>query len=292
MDRFNLNLFFALDAILHSETLTDAARSVHLSQPAMSVSLRKLRGYFGDDLVAYHGGEARFTALAIALKPRIRQILQSSREALDLSLTFDPARDAATVRIACDDVIELLLLGRVMTHIAREAPNVEAVVARPARETVDALLRRGIDVAIVHERDALPDYPRLPLFEDGISCMIWSGNEAIGPEMNEAAYFTASHVAASPCVEDALRAFGRDRRIAVHPGVHAALPQLIIGTDLVATTLTRFATRCAGTLPLRLVPMPVPLPPLRFVAQWQPYRTNEPVLQWLLGQLDRAAQEI
>lgn len=84
MRRFNLNLYFALDAILHAASLTEACR-VNLSQSAMSVALKKLRGYSGDDLIMSQGGVTQLTPLAGALRPCIRQILQGSHEALNLS---------------------------------------------------------------------------------------------------------------------------------------------------------------------------------------------------------------
>lgn len=298
MDRFNLNLFFALDAILHSDTLTDAARKVHLSQPAMSVSLKKLRAYFRDDLVVYQSGETRFTALAVALKPRIRQVLQSSREALNLSLLFDPATDRRTVRMTAADVLELTFLGKVIANIAREAPNVDTVSIPFTYEPVDILFRQDIDVAIVSEAFALPNYPREPLFEDTISCMVWSGNERHGEGMSARDYFAARHAAMFHTPERlnhpvgaALHALNEQRDIAVRASVYSALPHMIIGTDLIVTTLTRFAKRCAETLPIRAFPAPVPTPVIPFVAQWQGYRSDEPVIQWLVGQLKRAATE-
>ena len=46
----DLNLLVALDALLTERNLTAAARSVNLSQPAMSAALARLRRYFRDVL--------------------------------------------------------------------------------------------------------------------------------------------------------------------------------------------------------------------------------------------------
>src|SRR5271165_933681 len=42
----DLNLLVALDALLSERSLTTAARNIHLSQPAMSAALARLRAYF------------------------------------------------------------------------------------------------------------------------------------------------------------------------------------------------------------------------------------------------------
>jgi LysR family nod box-dependent transcriptional activator len=70
LDRFNLNLLVALDTLLHSQSLTDAAEKVNLTQSAMSMALKRLREHFNDELVIYSSGPQQFTPLAIALMPR------------------------------------------------------------------------------------------------------------------------------------------------------------------------------------------------------------------------------
>ena len=46
LNRFDLNLLIALDALLHEKNVTRAAERVFVSQPAMSAALQKLREYF------------------------------------------------------------------------------------------------------------------------------------------------------------------------------------------------------------------------------------------------------
>lgn len=297
MDRFNLNLFFALDAILHANSLTEAAHRIHLSQPAMSAALKKLRAYFDDELIVSKGGTTRLTPLAEALKPRIRQVLQGSREALDLSLDFDPATDRRTVRVTAADVVELFYLSRVVGTVARQAPGVDIVSAPFTYCQVDALFREGIDIAIVSEAFTMPQFPVRPLFEDTISCMVWDGNAAIGDTLSESQYFGARHAAMFRSAEGqthpvgaALHRINQRRDIAVRASVYSALPHMIVGTELIVTTLTRFARACAQTMPVRVLPMPVEVPSIAFVAQWQHYRSDEGIIRWMLDQLTTAAQ--
>ncbi|THK33335.1 LysR family transcriptional regulator, partial [Ensifer sp. MPMI2T] len=46
----DLNLLVALDALMTERKLTAAARSINLSQPAMSAAITRLRTYFRDEL--------------------------------------------------------------------------------------------------------------------------------------------------------------------------------------------------------------------------------------------------
>lgn len=297
--RFNLNLFFALDAILHADTLTEAARNVHLSQPAMSVSLKKLRAYFEDELVVYQNGETKLTAMAVALKPRIRDVLQAAREALHLSLQFDPSVDEREIRLTAPDVIEMTFVARLVSEIAGIAPKIRTTSIPFTYQPTDALFRENIDVAIVSEAFAMQQYPRQHLFDDTVSCMVWDGAETFGESLSEAQFFSARHAAMFHTPErtghpvySALHRLNLERNIVVRASVYSALPHLIVGTDLVVTTLTRFAKLCASTMPVRVLPVPVEVPTMSFVAQWQSHRSEEPIIMWLREQLATAAQQV
>ena len=48
LDGFNLNLLVALDTLLSTATLTEAADRLGLTQPALSGALKRLREHYGD----------------------------------------------------------------------------------------------------------------------------------------------------------------------------------------------------------------------------------------------------
>ncbi len=277
--------------------MTEAARKTHLTQPAMSVSLKKLRGIFSDDLVVYQSGETRLTALALALRPRVRQILQASREVIDLSPCFDPASDEGTVRIAAPDVVELIILGPLLARIANEAPQMKIESAPFAYLSVDALFRQPLDVAIVAEPFASREFAREALFSESMSCMVWRDGR-YGGGLSKADYHGGRHVSISHPQErlshpvgSALHRLSEGQNIVARASSYTTLPHAIIGTDLIVTTLTSYARLCATMLPVTVHPVPVATPTINFVAQWQNYRANEPVIAWLLENIRSVARD-
>jgi LysR family nod box-dependent transcriptional activator len=292
LDRFNLNLLFALDAILNSATLTEAAVKTHLTQPAMSVSLKKLRGIFGDQLVAYRsGGETRFTSLALSLRPRVRHIIQASRELIEFAPRFDPACDEVTVRIASPDVVELIILGPLLTLVRSLAPNMRVLSLPFGYQPMTTLFERPLDIAIVAEAFASPLFARERLFSETMSCMVWRGGRYAGG-LSEGDYHAGRHVGMiqpndrlTHPVGQTLHRLAEEQNIVARASGFAALPHAIIGTDLIATTLTSYARLCATMLPVEVMPIPIAAPTIDFVAQWQEYRAGEPLMKWLLAQL-------
>ena len=55
----DLNLLVALDILLEERSVSRAAERLHLSQPAASAALARLRDYFQDQLLVLHGTNSR-----------------------------------------------------------------------------------------------------------------------------------------------------------------------------------------------------------------------------------------
>ena len=78
LNRFDLNLLIALDALLREKNVTRAGERVYLSQSTMSGALQRLRDNFGDELLMRAGRELELTPRALALVDSIRDIPSTS----------------------------------------------------------------------------------------------------------------------------------------------------------------------------------------------------------------------
>ena len=61
------------------------------------------------------------------------------------------------------------------------------------------------------------------------------------------------------------------------------IPQLLLGTDRIATMHRRLARYFAKTMPLRIVELPVPLPAFTEAIQWPALHNSDPASIWLRG---------
>lgn len=291
MRRLNLNQLYTLDAILKARTLTEAGRMMSLSQPGMSMALRRLRDNFQDELVVYGSGDRRLTALGKALRHRVGHALRVAGDAFDPHLEFDPARFAYSIAIAAPEAIELLFLARVVREVLDAGPDIDVRLMPFDYGSIGAMFDRGVDVAIVPAEMADPRLETLPLFELPVAGLVWTDNVDVGTRMGVEQYLAARHVALFPAierqvlfgsVEDPLLA---RRKIVVRTGLYSTLPNLVIGTGMVATLNNWLAQYFAAILPVRLVDLPLQTPPTRLVAQWESHRRGEPVIRWMLDHL-------
>jgi hypothetical protein len=100
LDRFNLNLFVAFEALSKADTLTQAAGALYVTQSTLSVALRQMREYFDDELFVYKPKQKELTPLAQNLRPRVLEILKTAKATLMLKeeiARFDRTRSLALV---------------------------------------------------------------------------------------------------------------------------------------------------------------------------------------------------
>ena len=99
--RLDLNLLVTLEALLIEQNVTKAAARLHLSQPAVSAQLNRLREVFDDPLlIPAHRGMLP-TAKAVQLLEPLRQAMNQVRSALETHRNFEPGKARLTVAIAC-----------------------------------------------------------------------------------------------------------------------------------------------------------------------------------------------
>jgi hypothetical protein len=79
LSRLDLNLLISLDALLTERSVTRAAERLHLSQPALSASLSRLRTHFGDPILARRGNTYELTPFAVRLTEHTTTALDAAR---------------------------------------------------------------------------------------------------------------------------------------------------------------------------------------------------------------------
>jgi|ERR1700744_1243398 DNA-binding transcriptional LysR family regulator len=130
LDRFNLNLFVAFEALCRAETLTQAAGELYVTQSTLSVALRQMREYFDDELFVYKPKQKELTPLAQSLRPRILEILKTAKATLMLkediageSVAAQEMPEAAygEPRVADSTIRRAFVMAQAQSHVPRRA---------------------------------------------------------------------------------------------------------------------------------------------------------------------------
>lgn len=240
----DLPLLVSLDTLLELRNVTHAARKLHVTQPALSAQLARLRTLFNDPLLV-----PSESGRGMVATPKALQIAQPLREALRQIEAvgrnpdaFDPACDAVAFRIMGDAASLGTLGGRLASAILQEGnPGMHVRLLSMTDDVLDSFERDAADILIA-PLAAVPQALRSrTLFSERHVAVHRKGSGGIAGPLGVEQYCAAEHVAVEG--DDRLEAriaasLGHDdaaRRIAVTVARHDLLPAILEQTDLMAT---------------------------------------------------------
>ncbi|MGE3992084.1 LysR family transcriptional regulator [Pseudorhodoplanes sp.] len=246
IDMLDLNLLRVFEAIMREENVSLAAAQLHLTQPAVSNALNRLRAAFNDELFVRTRQGMEPTPVARALRDPVRRGLASIRSALSENLAFDPARSDRRFTILTTDVVELCYGAHWLRLFSREAPTISLKLMEACRSEYEKLLDSGqADLAFGHfkisdsfrsERIGRCNYVAMLCAKYAKKLGIEQGGQfPLNP------YLRAAHVDVVPraVVESPIARAFRDnapfRRVALTVAHVSVLPSMIPDTEIVAT---------------------------------------------------------
>lgn len=299
LNRLDLNLMVCLDALLAEHSVSRAAERVFLSQPAMSVALRRLREYFADEIVVRTGRSLVLTSFAETLKGPVRDAILQMRAISEWKPSFDPARSERKITIEASDYVTTVYMMKVFERAYLRGPGVRFDLRIVGPDYLDDLDSGAVDLLIIPEAIAAPAHPREPLFTDTFSCVVWKDNALARRRISLDQYLQMGHVITEwnggrleALDETLLAQSGYSRRREMTAPSFSLTPQLVIGTQRIATVQTRLAHEMAAHWPIRVLPCPVEIPPIVETVQWHKYQERDPAILWFLHVLRSVAVEL
>lgn len=286
----DLNLLVALDALLTERSVSGAAQRLHLSQPAMSAALSRLREQFGDPLLVPHGKRMIPTAHAAGLAQSVTQLLGQCEALLAASTVFDPATSRRIFNICASDYMTETVVTPLLLRLREQAPGVGFKVLFPSDVDPSSLMERGeLDVLLIPQMYVSAHHPAEALFSEHQVVVGWRENPAMQQVMIEDVFYSLGHVAVEfargtelSYAEKQLALLPRKRRIEVSAPSFTSVPRFLVGTQRIAVMHSRLAEAAASRLPLAMAPVPVQIPVMHEMMQYHQARAQDQGLQWLL----------
>ena len=142
--------------VVEHGTFTAAARRAHLSQPALSASIRRLETAFGARMLYRGRSGAELTPAGAALVPRARAALAALEDGRRAVLELE-GLEAGEVRVAAGGTVATYRLPPLVAAYRRRHPGVRILLRelQPA-EAREALAHGEVDLAIVDGEEGEP----------------------------------------------------------------------------------------------------------------------------------------
>lgn len=300
----DLNLLRVFDAVMAEGSLTRAAQSLALTQPAASHALKRLHEAVGEPLFTRTAFGMRPTARAEALWPQVQLALGGLQRALAPE-RFDPQRDSANFRIAMTDGMAALLAPALVAEIERLSAQVNLRTLPLTTRDPRRLLHDGAaDLAIGHFPDAVAaivaDGPQARerhqrLHETHYVCVMRRGHPLSRQPLTLDDYCNAHHLIASVSgrphghVDEALAALGRQRRVVLTVNQFFTAGQVLAQSDLLTVMPLAFLAATGAQDRLLTRPLPVDLAPVALEMLWPVRLDADPAQRWLRDAVQRAS---
>lgn len=285
--RLDLNLLVTLEALLSEQNVTKAAARLHLSQPAVSAQLARLRQEFDDPLLLpAHRGMVP-TAKALELLGPLRLALDQVRSTLDEHRDFDPASAVLDLNIAATDYLQAVLAAPLADRLRAAAPGIRVALHHLAIEELEQRMAHGeIDLALMTPSVAPPRLRARHLFDERYGLAGRRDHPGLHAELTVDELAELEFVIVSlrggqfrTPVDEALAAYGKARRVVLSAASFLLVPALLARSDLVAFLPARLAAEQADLL--KVVEPPFPIEGFAVGMVWHERNHAHPGHRWL-----------
>lgn len=294
----DLNLLVALQMLLETRSVSRAAEQLHVSQPAMSAALRRLREYFGDEILHVEGKRMYPTAFAETLVSHLRHSLGAIEALIATSNVFDPTTSEREFRLIASDYVTTAIVAPMLRKMVDSAPGVSLIILPPNEQSYQQIERGEADLVITPEDYIHPSLPAELLYEENHVVAGWKGNPLAQSVMTIEQFCKAGHVGvavgnarAQTFGDRHLQALSYDRRLEVVASSFTMVPWLLRDTARLAIMHERLAQTVGKQFDLLFQPLPFPFPRMRQMVQFHRAREGDAGLQWFRQQLRVASHK-
>ncbi len=296
----DLNLLVVFDALIAEKSITRAAKRINLSQSATSSALARLREYFGDSLLVQVGQRMELTPIAEKMAQPVRELILKGETIVEKNQGFLPASSTRTFRLNMADYEAAVIMSRALPRIHDLAPHVRIEISSIIDEPTREYLERGyLDLIFTPVELASPLHPSEHFFDDRYVTVVSADNPIAHEGMTLEAYLSGGHAVTYigkhigwAFDEVIATRAGYQRRVEVVVATFSMLICQLVKTQLIGTVQEHFARFYAQYFPIRILPCPMPIPPVELRLQWHRSRDSDPGILWLRQVLHDAAAEL
>jgi DNA-binding transcriptional LysR family regulator len=289
--RIDLNLLVTLETLLTERSVTRTAERLHLSQPSVSVQLRKLREIFSDPLLSPAPGGMLPTTRAQALLPEVRSALAGVRRIVSQSSAFAPKTAQLTWQIAAADYAEYAVLLPLLARLRRSAPGIRISVRQASHAKMFKQLDSGaVDLALL-AMDTLPSHLRHRiLYNEHYVLVARKGHPALKRKLTLETFCELDYVVVSPdgggfkgMTDAMLESRRRTRRVSLSTQHFLFVPEVVAQSDLVAVVPHRLVKDRSDRL--QILTPPLTLPSYDMAMIWHERSHADAAHAWLREQV-------
>src|SRR6202012_5591332 len=177
----DLNLLLVFDVIYRVRNTTRAAEHLHLTQPAVSNALKRLRDQFDDVLFVKTPSGMEPTPRADGIAKLLDEGFASIRLAVQAGQAFDPATANRAFHLYVSDIGQTVFIPPLAERMRKVAPHIEISTNYVPLETAQQMMRLGrLDLALGNVTGLRSDFIQQKLFNETYAVLVRKKHTKIG----------------------------------------------------------------------------------------------------------------
>lgn len=293
----DLNLLVPLRALLEERSVSRAAERMHMSQPALSAALSRLRRHFNDPILRRSGNSYELTPLGVQLLERSYAATVGLERLFSAQAEFDPATSTREFTIASSDYCASVLGGSLATVIGEIAPSVRVRFIGMNSTIVDNAPEslRDIDGLLI-PHGYLVNVPHLNLFRDRWVCIVSKDNTIVGESLTlemlsdlHWVYTFSGRNEYTPAAKQ-MELLGVEPHVDMVTSSFLVVPSVLEGSNRIALVHELSARRMARYGDVRVLECPFDVVPFTEAFWWNAVHDRDPEHIWIRSMLSLAVE--
>ncbi|TYK53161.1 LysR family transcriptional regulator [Actinomadura decatromicini] len=283
----DFRLLVALDALLQTESVTQAAKRLHLSPSAMSRTLHRIRHRLGDPILARAGRGMVVTPRGIELRERVHLLVREAEELFSSGEVNAMASAWRNFVLLVDDGYAGVLAPRLMSYDYPQIPGATFHFMSASQADPDALREGTAALEIGRVHSFSPELRVENLLFSRYVAVVRAGHELLNGTIDVERFANASHIdvleadAAGAAVDSSLAKYDLRRRVTMTTHHYTTAFSVIGQTDLVAIAPEVILHPGLFKAGLRSFALPIPATPVAIRMAWHPRSEADPAHAWL-----------
>lgn len=285
------NLLVALDVLLAEGSVTGAAERLHLSVPATSRTLSRIRRTFGDPMFVRAGRGLVPTPRALAIQSRLHRLIEEAHTLVEAGRDLDLASLRRTFTIRANDALISVLTTRLVGRVKSQAPGLTLRFVPEGDEDL-APLRDGevdLDVGVIGEFG--PEVRDQVLYHERLVGLVAAGHPLASGRVTLRRIAAVDHIGVSRRgrargpFDDVLAAKGLQRQVVAVVPTYTAAAHIIVSSELTGLVTAGYASQVAALTGAHLYEIPADLAKLPISQAWHVRHDLDPAHSWLRAQM-------
>lgn len=283
LEKLDLNLLVAIDALLRTQSVTAAAAELNLTQSAVSSALNRARAHFQDEIFYYDGQKMCCSPFGQSIAEMVPELINRLRSLARMRASAELHSLERQITVIASDYVAAVFLSVLSKRLSICAPNVSLAVVPFSEDAMGNFHRGKIDFLVGPGFWVDDTLLRAPLFKDGFHCVVCKDNPLAKTGLNFQSYLDAPHVVTNFFVGDGKSHFenwlmqeGIHIRIVASLPSFVVLPHYISGTPNIATIHNRLLKQLGGLDDLVSLAPPREVPDLTEYLIWKDYHQYDP----------------